>query len=319
MAGGRPASGGAARCPRRRDLAEQARPAGSGDWSARSRTTPGACAASMARTSAGQRAVVGGDRHRAGDARRRREARGRAGRQRLRQVHPHVRARRVNAAWSAADLVQLACCASASVPVATAITSSSAAPPWRSGWRLNCQPASARSAALPRGGQPVGGPRRGGQQPQREHRPAGQRERGGEREHRVDGGGERRSTRWTPRSSGAAASPPAPRARRGRGRRPPGWRRRSRPAGRAGPGPRPVRAAAPGRASRRPRSRRRRRRRRARPARCPPRRPAMPPGRRPAARVERAAEQPGEPDARDGAGQRGQRRTAGSPRRRSAW
>ena len=37
------------------------------------------------------------------------------------------------AAWSAADLVQLWCCASASVPVATAITSSSAAPPWRSG------------------------------------------------------------------------------------------------------------------------------------------------------------------------------------------
>ena len=53
------------------------------------------------------------------------------------------------AAWSAADLVQLWCCASASVPVATAITSSSAAPPWRSGWRLNCQPASAEVSPRP--------------------------------------------------------------------------------------------------------------------------------------------------------------------------
>ena len=53
------------------------------------------------------------------------------------------------AAWSAADLVQLWCCASASVPVATAITSSSAAPPWRSGWRLNCHPASAEVSPRP--------------------------------------------------------------------------------------------------------------------------------------------------------------------------
>ncbi len=55
----------------------------------------------------------------------------------------------VNAAWSAVDLVQLWCWASASVPVATAMTISRAAPPWRSGWRLNCQPAIAAVSLRP--------------------------------------------------------------------------------------------------------------------------------------------------------------------------
>ena len=35
------------------------------------------------------------------------------------------------------------------MPVPTAITSSSAAPPWRSGWRLNCHPASAEVSPRP--------------------------------------------------------------------------------------------------------------------------------------------------------------------------
>src|ERR1700729_262788 len=43
-----------------------------------------------------------------------------------------------NEPWSLADRFQLACWARARVPVATAITSSSAAPPWRSGCRLTC-------------------------------------------------------------------------------------------------------------------------------------------------------------------------------------
>ena len=56
----------------------------------------------------------------------------------------------MNAAWSAADRDQLWCWASASVPVATAITISSAAPPWRSGCRLNCQPARDAVSLRPR-------------------------------------------------------------------------------------------------------------------------------------------------------------------------
>ena len=56
----------------------------------------------------------------------------------------------VKAAWSEADLSQLACCASASVPVATAMVSSSAAPPWRTGIRLSRQEASEAVSLLPR-------------------------------------------------------------------------------------------------------------------------------------------------------------------------
>ena len=71
--------------------------------------------------------------------------------------------------------------------MATAITSSSAAPPWRSGWRLNCQPASAEVSPRPAADSRSTAAGRGRQQPQREHRAARQGERGGEHQHRIDG------------------------------------------------------------------------------------------------------------------------------------
>ena len=56
----------------------------------------------------------------------------------------------LNAAWSWSERVQLCRCDSASVPVATASTISSAAPPCRIGWRLICQLASAAVSRRPR-------------------------------------------------------------------------------------------------------------------------------------------------------------------------
>jgi hypothetical protein len=65
------------------------------------------------------------------------------------------------AAWSEADRSQLACCDSASVPVATAIVSSSAALAWRSGIRASCQEASEAVSRLPRAAsRAAGGSRR---------------------------------------------------------------------------------------------------------------------------------------------------------------
>ena len=56
----------------------------------------------------------------------------------------------LNAAWSCTERVQLCRWDSASVPVATASTISSAAPPCRIGWRLICQLAMAAVSRRPR-------------------------------------------------------------------------------------------------------------------------------------------------------------------------
>ncbi len=125
------------------------RPGGGTDWSPRSSTTPGAWSAPTATNCAGSaigttetaiasrtpaaRVTVPTSPADSGAARSTRTS-----------------APAAKAAWSPADRVQLWCCASASVPVATAITSSSAAPPWRSGWRLNCQPAIEAVSLRPR-------------------------------------------------------------------------------------------------------------------------------------------------------------------------
>ena len=110
------------------------------------------------------------------------------------------------------------------------------------------------------GGQPVPAAGRGGQQAQHDHRAAGQRERGGEDEHRVDA---RRAAPAARRDGRVAAQLPAGQhgeRDQARDPRPRGWRWRAPPACRAGPGRRPRRrrrrqgrAAAPGRAA--PRSR----------------------------------------------------------------
>ena len=56
----------------------------------------------------------------------------------------------LNEAWSAADRAQLRCWDSASVPVATASTMSSAPAAWLSGRRLSCQQLSAGDSRRPR-------------------------------------------------------------------------------------------------------------------------------------------------------------------------
>ncbi len=110
----------------------------------------------------------------------------------------------LNAAWSWSERVQLCRCASASVPVATASTISSAAPPCLIGWRLICQLAMAAVSRLP-----AAGAARGRYRP-----PVPARARSRPRDPRRNC----RSRPRTPLSSGAAASPRPRPARPGRGR-----------------------------------------------------------------------------------------------------
>src|SRR3984957_10046840 len=117
------------------------------DWSALSRATSGAWAASIATTGAGVAGWYATAMAARTPAALAIEVVAPAGTGLARFTCASAPA--VYAAWAAADLVQLWCWASASVPVPTAITSSSAAPPWRSGWRLNCQPANGTVSPRP--------------------------------------------------------------------------------------------------------------------------------------------------------------------------
>ena len=248
------AGDGAAAGPRRRRDCRNSALAGSAASSARSRTTGRAFAESMARTSAGSDSPWPRRPSRTGPRQPRRPWSG-AGGQRAGQVHPHVAAGRERRLVGGGP-DQLACCASASVPVATAMTSSSAAPPWRSGWRLNCQPASAPVSPRPRAASRSAARAAGGQQPQRENRAARERQRGREREHGVDGAGPAARRRGDGRVT--AQLPAGEHRERDEGQvsAGPGRARHGRLAAAADSGPRPDAGAAPGRASRRQRARR---------------------------------------------------------------